>query len=258
MAGDENQRSIFDFLTAHLDSQEPFTKQQLEQTTTWHGDTFRTYWSKQLAQFFTQLPNNKYRVTESFRPFTNWDKFRLHVTQVRRVAADYKKTAGNVLTFEFFMPLSNENHLKTTLDALFYKDTILAKLKSKEDTELHKHFLNKPNEERQSYLDRLCGWISPRFVGYSITHVNGRFRAEPLCTQQEASRFRGRYLVDETTAVTRFIFPCEDEREADQIRWFFELLFVDSIIQVVNGEAEIWMIESGLKNRLHIWRVESD
>jgi hypothetical protein len=25
---------------------------------------------------------------------------------------------------------------------------------------------------------------------------------------------------------------------------------------VVNGEAEIWMVESGVRTRLHIWRVE--
>ena len=91
-----------------------------------------------------------------------------------------------------------------------------------------------------------------------------------------------RYLIDETTAIVRFIFPCgepvkrqpgtagnfEDPEpdpkdksgleEAKKIRWFFNALFVQSIIQVVNGEAEIWMVESGLRNRLHIWRVEAD
>jgi hypothetical protein len=46
------------------------------------------------------------------------------------------------------------------------------------------------------------------------------------------------------------------EEEAKTIRWFFNALFVQSIIQVVNGEAEIWMVESGLRTRLHIWRVE--
>ena len=91
-----------------------------------------------------------------------------------------------------------------------------------------------------------------------------------------------RYLIDETTAIVRFIFPCGDpvarqpgssdsladldepapnssdtssEGEANKIRWFFNALFVQSIIQVVNGEAEIWMVESGLRNRLHIWKV---
>jgi hypothetical protein len=91
-----------------------------------------------------------------------------------------------------------------------------------------------------------------------------------------------RYLIDETTAIVRFIFRCgkphkiapgraqdfdipepssnehAGREEADQIRWFFNALFAQSIIQVVNGEAEIWMVESGMRNRLHFWRVEAD
>ncbi len=261
MGGDENQRKVFEFLTEHLDSQEPFTKDDLERITTWQGKTFQTYWSKQYEQFFIPAPNGKYRVSESFRPFTDWDKFQQHVTQVRRVASDYKRlTYENVLIFEFFMPLTNEAHLKNTLDTLFYKDTILAKLKAQDQKELSTHFPSNPNEDNESYLKRLCDWIAPRFVGYSISHVNGRFRAEQLCTREEVASpsFRKRYLIDETTAVTRFIFPCQDKNDAAQIRWFFETLFVKSVIQVVNGEDEIWMIESGLQNRVYIWRVEPD
>ena len=67
-----------------------------------------------------------------------------------------------------------------------------------------------------------------------------------------------RYLVDETTAVTRFIFPCGAPEEADQVRYLFEALFVESIIQLINAEDEIWMVESGDQNRVHIWSVEGD
>jgi hypothetical protein len=257
MGGEENQKKVFDFLTDRLDSQEPFTTAELEAVTTWQGKTFQTYWSKQFEQFVVPAPNNKYRVSESFRPFTQWDKFRQHVTQVRRVASDYKNlTYENVLTFEFFMPLSNEAHLRTTLDALFYKDTILGRLKAQDEGELFKHFPNNPNESQEAYLNRLCDWIACRFVGYSISHVNGRFRAERLSTREEAASFRKRYLIDETTAVTRFIFPCQNDAEATQIRWFFGILFVNSIIQLVNGEDEIWMVESGSRNRVYIWRIE--
>jgi len=257
MGGEENQKRVFEFLTDHLDSQEPFTTAELEGVTTWQGKTFDTYWSKQFEQFVVLAGNNKYRVSESFRPFTHWDKFRQHVTQVRRVASDYRNlTYENVLTFEFFMPLSNEAHLRTTLDALFYKDTILGRLKAQDEQQLSKHFPKHPSEAEETYLNRLCDWIGSRFVGYSISHVNGRFRAECLSTRQEAASSRTRYLVDETTAVTRFIFPCQNEAEAAQIRWFFEILFVNSIIQLVNGEDEIWMVESGSRNRVYIWRIE--
>jgi len=259
MGTDANQKKAFDFLSAHLDSQEPFTTEEFERTTTWRGKTFSTYWSKQFAQFAVAAPNNKYRVSEAFRPFADWDKFRQHVTQVRRISSDYRNLIyENVLSFEFFMPLSNEAHLRSTLDALFYKDTILARLKAQDELELFKQFPKDPKENNEAYFDRLCDWIAPRFVGYSISHVNGRFRSEQLCTQKEAASppFRKRYLVDETTAVTRFIFPCESQSEAAQIRWFFEALFVNSIIQVVNGEDEIWMIEGGLQNRVYIWSID--
>jgi hypothetical protein len=259
MATDENQRKIFEFLTDRLDSQEPFTKAELESITTWQGDTFRTYWSKQLKQFVLDASTGKFRVSESFRPFADWDKFQQHVTQVRRVSSDYeKKIYDHVLIYEFFMPLTNEAHLRTTLDTLFYKDTILAKLNAQDDRSLFDHFPKESIESKDAYLERLCDWIAPRFVGYSISHVNGRFRAEKLSTREEAHNpsFRKRYLIDETTAVTRFIFPCKDNDDAERIRWFFEILFVNSIIQVVNGEDEIWMIESGLQNRIYIWRVD--
>lgn len=144
----KNQKKVFEYLTDHLDSQQPFTQKDLEQITSWRGKTFRTYWSKQFAQFVVAAPNKKLRVSEAFRPFTDWNKFRQHVTQVRRVAADYQRsTYENVLIFEFFMPLTNEAHLKTTLDTLFYKDTILAKLRAQDDRELPKHFAQRSGED---------------------------------------------------------------------------------------------------------------
>ena len=77
---------------------------------------------------------------------------------------------------------------------------------------------------------------------------------------REPLRGRGcgqRYLVDETTAVSRFIFPCNDNSEAELVRYFFDGLFVQTIIQLINAEDEIWMVESGMSNRVHIWRVPS-
>jgi hypothetical protein len=120
-------------------------------------------------------------------------------------------------------------------------------------------------------------FISDKFVGYSVNHVNGRYKATEIKTMQEA--FRGgaasaeRYLVDETTAVVRFIFPCKAEteeqenallaaetptaeQEAKLIRWFFRQLFVQSILEVVNAEDEIWLLETGMQNCLHIWRAK--
>src|SRR2546422_6804561 len=48
-------------------------------------------------------------------------------------------------------------------------------------------------------------------------------------------------------------------QEAKSIRWFFKALFVQNILEVVAGkEAEVWMVESGIRNRVHIYRVDRE
>jgi len=285
MGNTENQRVVFAFFVAHFKSQQPFTRSELEGKTGWKRKSFETYWSKQFKQFVIPAGVGSFRISEAFRPFASWEAFQRHVTQVRRVSSDYTLLRhDSVLVFEFFMPLTNEAHLRTALDALFYKDTILARLKTLDWGKLTQHFPCQSGETKQAYFDRLCAWIETRFQGYSITTVSGRFRAQELMTIIDAARIEedgDRYLIDETTAIVRFIFPCgkpvrreaataadfddpdpdptdnSGREEAKRLRWFFSALFVQSIIQVVNGEAEIWMVESGLRNRLHIWRVES-
>ena len=51
----------------------------------------------------------------------------------------------------------------------------------------------------------------------------------------------------------RLIDGTERADELKQIRYLFQALFVRSIIQLVNGEEQIWMLESGPRNRVHIW-----
>jgi hypothetical protein len=282
----DNQRKVFEFFIERFKSQKPFTKKEVEAVTNWQGKSFPTYWSKQFKQFVVPAGGNVFRVSEAFRPFARWEVFQQHVTQVRRVSSDYTLLVhDSVLIFEFFMPLTNETHLRNALDALFYKDTILARLRAIDLKTLRNQFPAQDGEATEGYLDRLCEWIAKRFQGYSITTVSGRFRALKLMSMTQAATVEengDRYLIDETTAIVRFIFPCGQPRrispapaqdfdipepatndptgvaEANEIRWFFNALFVQSIIQVVNGEAEIWLVESGMRNRLHIWRVEAD
>jgi hypothetical protein len=191
-----------------------------------------------------------------------WKKFQRHVSQNRLVAADYVKHELQFpVIFEFFMPLTNETALRTTLDALFFKENIEAKLKAISAGELEAHLARQQGEGDEAFLERAAQWVGNHFGGYSIYHVDGRFRAWKLATHQEVADWENqgyRYLVDETTAVTRFIFPCEDSGEADQVRYFFDALFARSIIQLINAEDEIWMVESGVQNRVHIWRVDAE
>lgn len=255
----EDQRQAFEFFLEHFDSQETFRQDDLAAITSWSESALKTYWSKQFRGFLRPAPDAKFRVSEAFKAYATWDAFRELVTQVRAVgAADYNyRSFGKLMVFEFFMPLTNETALRGTLDSLFYKDTILRKLRGCELSILREQIALASGETEDAYLERLCTWISKRFVGYSVSHVSGRFRAEKLCTRAEAAEVEktGRYLVDETTAVTRFIFPCDDDEDAQRLRWFFNKLFLESILEVVNGEDEIWMVESGMNNRLHIWKI---
>ena len=262
MHSDIPQRKALKFLREHLHSQAPFTKAELADATGWHkAGTFNTYWSKQLKPFVVHIGGAKFRVSEGFRPFMTWKKFQRHVSQNRLVAADYTKHEfEHPVIFEFFMPLTNETALKTTLDALFYKENIEAKLKAIGVDELVQHLTRLDTEADEAYFERAASWVADHFGGYSIYHVDGRFRAWKLATHDEAmerERQGYRYLVDETTAVTRFIFQCAEENEAELVRYFFEALFARSIIQLINAEDEIWMLESGVEYRVHIWRVDA-
>ncbi|MBW7863708.1 MAG: hypothetical protein H3C30_04750 [Candidatus Hydrogenedentes bacterium] len=259
MSTDTQQRNIFNFLLNHLETKEQFNKQDLKSVTTWCDETFNTYWLKQFKPFVINVKNDLYRVSEAFRPYSTWEKFQQHVTQVRRLASsDYMlQSYEKVRVYEFFMPLANEGHLRTALDALFYRDLVLARLKTIPQDELHKNIPLRKNETSDNYMERLCDWISNHFAGYSIYHVNGRFRACSLVSKEKATQ-KQRYIIDETTAVTRFIFPCVTDDEAEQTGFLFEHLFVKAIIEVVNGEDEIWMVETGMHNRLHVWRVNQN
>jgi hypothetical protein len=262
MPSDLPQRRALIFLREHLQTQMPFTRAQFSEVTGWTGATLTTYWSKQFKRFFVPVPPNQFRVSEAFRPFLTWKKFQHHVTQHRRIAADYHRLEHEIVViYEFFMPLTNETALRTTLDALFYRDNVIPKLRAIPELEIVAHMPLNQGETIEQHLDRVATWIGDHFGGYSIYHVNGRFKAGSLLTREQAAarEIQGfRYLVDETTAVTRFIFPCTDQAEAGLVRYFFDAVFVRSIIQLVNAEDEIWMVESGLRNRVHIWRVDDD
>jgi hypothetical protein len=119
-----NQRRAFQFLLEHFRPQEPFTRDEFRcALPDWSENSIRTYWSKQIKHLLEPVGYNRFIVTEAFRPYANWDSFRKHiVTQVRRTYSDYTSLAyDNLVIYEFFMPLlTNEGHLRTALDALFY------------------------------------------------------------------------------------------------------------------------------------------
>ncbi len=141
-----------------------------------------------------------------------------------------------------------------------------------------------PREHKESTEGHRTRWInlvSDWFGGYSISLVNGRFRAASLRTRREAVDHQaetGRpYLIDETTASVRFIVPIPASRvsandagtlefsqstmaiaaDAKRIREFFFAIFVEAVVRIVNGEDVIWLLEdSPLGRVLHTWEYE--
>jgi hypothetical protein len=281
------QEKAFKFLLEKFNSQQLFTLEEFAKAAGWDvaGSTFRTYFSKQFEGLLIKN-GASYGVSQLFLKYNEWRKFRDSVvTQKRILRHDYAASSyENVVMFEFFMPLTNEASLRMALDALFFRDPIKFRLKTVNQSELVAIFPKKEAESEEDYFARIFEWISEKFVGYSIGHVAGRFRTCDLKTRKEvyeaaASSNSQLYLVDETTAIVRFIIPCGGdvknlfvsearsaqlpldkvsklEAEATKIRWFFNTLFVSSILELVNGEDQIWLLESGMHNQLHVWKVK--
>lgn len=63
------------------------------------------------------------------------------------------------------------------------------------------------------------------------------------------------FLARVLALVVRFIFPFEPV-EASAIQFLFTSLFVRSITLLVAGEDEIWMVESGQNDRVHVWKAK--
>ena len=137
-------------------------------------------------------------------------------------------------------------------------------------------------ETAEAFYTRVVELAAARFGGYSVSHVSGRYKAAKLMTRHSALEHvtaGGRYLIDETTAVVRFIIPCQTgaftfsdtleptpdwlelfeapdgalEEEVHLVRKLFFLLFVETVVRTVKGEEEIWLVESGVSDRLYRW-----
>lgn len=178
--------------------------------------------------------------------------------------------------------MSRETELRATLDSLFYADALNQRLDELGD-EICETFLSKATRESaKAYRQRLIALVSDWFGGYSISLVNGRFRAAALQTRADAVDVQLRtsrpYLIDETTASVRFIVPIaasefdEDHvgtldlstssgaiaAETDRIRNVFFQIFVEHVTRIVNGEDTIWLIEESPRGRLlHAWEKVS-
>lgn len=283
MASDERVRKGFLYFRGYAKSQDTFTLKDLIDATGWSENSIKTYRSKQWKDLLEDIDKDLFRVRAEFLRLTERE-FLDHITQKRPLFAKYRRTAHpNVLFFEFLIPLTREGELRAALDELFYADTVRQRILEIGLDEMESLLPRESADEQDDdYLQRAVRFAN-RFFGYSITHVAGRFRAgNDLMSRIDAAKHvseGGRYLVDETTAVVRFILPLEanarpfadslfvpgdldDETEHDShaadeearvLREVFFLLFAEAVVRTIKGEDEIWLIESGLRDRVYRW-----
>lgn len=187
--------------------------------------------------------------------------------------------------YEFLLPLTREGQLRRALDSLFYSDTIERRLLQIGLDRMEEIVPRAAALRDEQYIGHILALVADRFAGYSLDHVNGRYRAAGLLSQREAGDIvaqEGRYLVDETTAVVRFIVKCMSarteyephlrpfrqapepdaamaragaaiEEEVRLIRALFFALFAEAVVHMVEGEDEIWLVETGPTRRLYVW-----
>lgn len=248
---------------------------------------FDRHW---LSGFFPLLArieaggSERFAVGAAFGGCMGKEDFEMRILGMQSATMHYSMaTHGAVVNYEFFMPVTHEKSLTEALDNLFFKDTIMDRINALGLEELQCQFPKTQGESDNNYLERLCEWFGDKFGGYSMSKVKGRFRMMPLKARAaaiaDALQLREPYLADEETIVVRFIFKCGesktwechgydrgiDERpsaeaefqitqDAHWVQYFFWKFFVESIIKSVNGEAEIWLVESGMRHCLHIWK----
>lgn len=276
----ERQEAAYEFLRSSGPNGE-FKLTELTKATGWTHQTADTHISKHYRDWVISLGGGKFKVLPEFQRITK-EQFLRHCSQIRKIFTDYTVSQYIAISvFEFLLPMSRETQLRSTLDGLFYADALSQRFDELGNARLEKMIPREHKETVDSYRVRLISQVSDWFGGYSIALVSGRFRAASLRTRKEAVEHQaetGRpYLIDETTAVVRFIVPMPSSKleegfsgtldlsrsqgavavEAQRVRDLFFAIFVEAVIRIVNGEDVIWLLEdSPLGKVLHTWEYE--
>jgi hypothetical protein len=288
MANDsESPRRGFKFFRDRARDGKPFSLDDLEIASGWSRASIDTYKSKQWKDLLDKSGSGSWTVRKEFLRLSEAE-FLDHISQKRPLFSRYsRKGHDHYVMFEFLLPLTRESQLRAALDDLFYADTVEQRLKEIGVAKLAEIVPRKSTESADAFYTRVVELAAGRFGGYSVSHVAGRYKAAQLMTRHAALEHvtsGGRYLIDETTAVVRFIIPCQTgaftfsdtlepshespglfdategalEDEVHLVRRLFFVLFVETVVRTVKGEEEIWLVESGVRDRLYRWeRLET-
>jgi len=205
------------------------------------------------------------------------DDFKELFDQKKRLFTDYVlEVSSSILIYEFFMPLSREDRLREALDNLFYRDTIEQRIQEIGIARIRDGLKLSSDHSEDKIKQLVFDFMESTIGDYSIYMVNGRYRADALASREEviARPFGyGPYIVDETTAIVRFILPVETDagkyeygkilepasiavgtkKRAALMSWLFPNFFAEALIRVVQKEDEIWLLESGMRSAFYRW-----
>jgi hypothetical protein len=279
----DKARKAYQFFKERLLSEEPFTSRELKTATGWEAKTFDNYWSKHWKEIIEKQRDGKFKVKPAFQYLTE-NRFLASWTQTSKFFVQYEKVKyEEIVQYEFLLPLTHEGQLHKALDGPFYEDTIRRRLMDIGLDQVKKWIGRDTKETYNDYIRRVCQVVSNRFKGYSISHVTGRYLAGDVTTRAKAAEMLANeeaYIIDETTAVVRFITLLEttkaitgyfDNLEGDEVidisqdtakevslvRWLFFNVFAEAVVRTVEGEDQIWLIEeTPRKRRLFVWRKE--
>lgn len=284
MGTNERAKLAYDFLHRYATTGASFSVQELLDQCGWKKATFDAYKSKKWREYLIAEDSGKFRVKAKFRRITE-DQYFEEFTQNETIETEYTRWKHpRFIQFEFLLPLTREDKLTRALDDLFFKDTIKMRLEDIGPDVFSTVVKRPPSISDDTYFDLICKEVNQRFAGYSVSHVRGRYRASDLLTQPEAAELvykkNKAYLIDETTASVRFIVPCltggssfeEDaasliddltqtaklsesdlQREIALIRVLFFQIFVEAVVASVQGEEEIWLVETGESRTIYKW-----
>lgn len=268
-------KRAFDFLIEHAQERKPFSVEQFSTETEWSIPETRERIINRLSDLIYQEGERFFAKPEILR--VRLDDFKELLDQKKRLFSDYVlEVSSSILIYEFFMPLSREDRLREALDNLFYRDTIEQRIQEIGISRIRAGLKLSPDYSEDKIRGMVFDFIESTIGGYSIYLVNGRYRADVLATREEAvSRpfASGPYIVEETTAIVRFILPVETDagkfehgkilepasavsgtqKRAELLSWLFLNFFAEALIRVVQKEDEIWLLESGMRSAFYRW-----
>jgi len=270
-----NIRRAFDFLLEHAQERKPFSVEEFSKETEWSIPETRERILDRLSDLIYQEGEGFFAKPEILR--VRLDDFKELLDQKKRLFADYVlEVSSSILIYEFFMPLTREDRLREALDNLFYRDAIEQRIQEIGVVGIRAGLKLSSDYTEDKIRQMVFDFIESTIGGYSIYLVNGRYRADALASREEVVTrpfASGPYIVEETTAIVRFILPVETDagkfehgkllepasvgngaqQRAELLSWLFLNFFAEALIRVVQKEDEIWLLESGMRSAFYRW-----